>query len=147
MERYSNLRDQGERLQALSKMVPSGPSKVNPRAPKQVHRRLKPAEIGELVARYQDGAKVRDLAADYRINRNTVIGHINRAGVRRHYPALMSEEIRKAAHLYRSGWSLAAIGSHFRVNASTVRTALLRVGVAMRDCHGRERIAKGPEGT
>jgi DNA-directed RNA polymerase specialized sigma24 family protein len=120
-------------------MVPSGPSEVNLRTPKQVQRRLKTTEIVELVAHYQAGTKVKDLAARYRINRNTVIGHINRAGVRRHYPALVSEEIMEAAQLYRSGWSLAAIGGHFGVNASTVRTALLRVGVAMRDCQGQER--------
>jgi len=91
------------------------------------------------VASYQAGGKVNDLAAHYQVNRNTVIGHIDRAGVRRHYPVLLPEEIREAAQLYRSGCSLAAVGVRFGVNASTVRTALLRVGVAMRDCQGRER--------
>jgi hypothetical protein len=67
-----------------------------------------------------------------------VIGHVNRAGVRRHYPALLSEEIAEAAQLYRSGRSLAAVGGHYGVNASTVRTALLRIGVPMRDSQGRE---------
>jgi len=137
--RYSNHCDQGERLRILVEMVPSGPSEVNLRTPKQVQRRLKTAETVELLADYQIGIKVKDLAARYGINRNTVIGHINRAGVRRHYPALVSEEIMEAAQLYRSGCSLAAVGGHFGVNASTVRTALLRAGVAMRDCQGRER--------
>jgi len=120
-------------------MVPSGSSEVNLRTPKQVQRRLKTAEIVELVADYQTGIKVKNLAARYGINRNTVIRHINRARLRRHYPALVSAATMEAAPLYRSSWSLAAIGGHFGVNASTVRTALLRAGVAMRDCQGRER--------
>jgi DNA-binding CsgD family transcriptional regulator len=92
-----------------------------------------------MVPDYQAGAKIKDLAARYRINRSTVFGHINRTGVRRHYPALVSEEIMEATQLYQSGRSLAAIGRHLGVNASTIRTALLRAGVAMRDCQGRER--------
>ena len=109
-------------------MVSSGPPQVTLRTPKQVQRRLRPAEIEELVASYQAGGKVNDLAAHYQVNRNTVMGHIDRAGVRRHYPALLPEEIKEAAQLYRSGCSLAAVGVRFGVNASTVRTALLRVG-------------------
>jgi hypothetical protein len=140
--RYSNHPDQGERIQVLVEMVPSGPPEANLRTPRQVQRRLRRAEIEELVASYQAGGKVNDLAAHYQVNRNTVMGHIERVGVRRHYPALLPEEIRKAAELYRSGRALAAMGVHFGVNASTVRTALLKVGVAMRDYQGRDRWAR-----
>ena len=73
---------------------------------------------------YLAGANVRDLAARYQVDRNTVIGHVNRAGVRRHYPALLPEEIAEASQLYWSGRSLAAVGGHFGVNGSTVRTAM-----------------------
>jgi hypothetical protein len=41
--------------------------------------------------------------------------------------------------LYRGGQSLKNVGVHFGVHASTIRSALLRAGVAMRDCQGRER--------
>jgi len=126
MGRYSNHADPGERLRVLVEMVPSGPLEVELRKAKQVQRRLRTAEVEELVANYQAG-------------RNTIMGHVNRAGVRRHNPALLPEEITEATQLYRSGRSLAAVGGHFGVNASTVRTALLRVGVAMRGCQGRER--------
>jgi hypothetical protein len=139
MGRYSNHADPGERLRVLVEMVPSGPLEVELRKAKQVQRRLRTAEVEELVANYQAGGKVNDLAAHYQVNRNTIMGHVNRAGVRRHNPALLPEEITEATQLYRSGRSLAAVGGHFGVNASTVRTALLRVGVAMRGCQGRER--------
>jgi hypothetical protein len=35
--RYSNLYDQGERIQDLLEIVPGGPSEVNLRTPRQVH--------------------------------------------------------------------------------------------------------------
>ncbi len=41
--------------------------------------------------------------------------------------------------LYQGGQSLEDVGVHLGVHASTVRTALLRDGVAIRDCQGRER--------
>jgi hypothetical protein len=44
-----------------------------------VQRRLKTAEIEELVASYQAGGKIKDLAARYKSNRNTVMRHIDRA--------------------------------------------------------------------
>jgi hypothetical protein len=50
--RYSNLCDQGERIQDLLENVPEGVADVNPRTPKQVQRRLKPGEVGELASGY-----------------------------------------------------------------------------------------------
>jgi hypothetical protein len=72
------------------------------------------------------------------VNRNTVMGRIKRAGVRRHYPALLSEEIKQAAQLYELGQSLATVGEHFGVHATTIRRALLKDGVQIRDRQGRE---------
>jgi hypothetical protein len=84
--------------------------------------------------------KVKELAVRYQVNRNTVIEHAKRAeGVRHRYPALLPEEITEAARLYQSGQSLADVGKHFGINATTVRSALLKAGVEMRDCQGRER--------
>ncbi|WP_454295337.1 hypothetical protein [Salana multivorans] len=40
---------------------------------------------------------------------------------------------------YEQGESLARVGAKVGFNASTVRTNLLRAGVALRDPHGRER--------
>jgi len=59
--------------------------------------------------------------------------------VRWHYPALLPKAIDEAGQLYRSGQSLATVGEHLGVNASTVRTALLKAGMQMRDCQGHER--------
>ena len=96
-------------------------------------------EADQLVTDYQAGTKVKDLAARYGINRNTVIGHINRAGVRRHYPALQGAELEVARHLYESGQSASVVAGHFGIDTSTVWRTLHRAGVKMRDSQGRER--------
>jgi transposase len=109
----------------------------------QVQRRLGSCKgirrARRLVADYRTGSKVRNLANHYRISRSTVLEHITQAGVRKHYAALIPAEIAEAAQLYRSGRSLTAVGEHFGVNASTVRSALQKGGVEMRDCQWRER--------
>ena len=66
----------------------------------------------------------------------TVMKHVERAGAprRRH---LLTDLLDEARQLYDQGWSLASIGTHFGVNASTVWHALRRAGVPMRDTHGR----------
>jgi hypothetical protein len=49
--RYSNLRDQGERIRALLDIAPEGPATPLVRTAKQIQRRLKPLEIDTSVAR------------------------------------------------------------------------------------------------
>jgi hypothetical protein len=49
------------------------------------------------------------------------------------------EQIHQAADLYNEGWSLARVGRAVGADAETVRKRLREVGVAMRDCQGRDR--------
>jgi DNA-binding NarL/FixJ family response regulator len=100
---------------------------------------LNPTQISALVVDYEQGMKMRDLAKKYRIGRQTVTLITQRAGTRPRYPALLPEEVIQVAELYKSGLSLAVVGDYFGVNASTVRTALVAIGVATRDSHGREK--------
>ena len=139
MGRYSNQTEMTSELEELLNMTPE-PGPVIERREKQFHHRLRSEEIAQLIADYRSGVKVKELAVSYRINRDTVIEHVRRAGGIRHcYPALVPEEIIEAVQLYQCGQSLATVGRHFGINASTVRSALLRAGVPMRDCQGRER--------
>jgi hypothetical protein len=140
MGRYLNHSDQGERLRDLLEMVPSGSQTAKTRTKKQVCRRLRPAEIEELLAGYKAGVPIKALVAQFKIDRSTVTNYVKRAGVRLRLPALLPKEIEEASRLYRSGQSLRQVGSHFGVRDTTIRTALLRAGVQMRDCQGRERI-------
>ena len=76
--RYSNPFEQGERLRDLIEMVPKGSPEVSVGPRKQVHRRLCPAEIEELVAGYQAGATACQLADRFRIHRTTVLSLLER---------------------------------------------------------------------
>jgi len=137
--RYSNHCEQGERLRDLVEMVPNGPSRGNVQTKKQIHRRLRPPEIDQLVAGYEAGATVYQLANDFRIHRATVSLLLERKRVPRRNRPLSPARIEQARVLYATGQSLAKVGSQLGCDANTVRLALVRVGVRMRDCHGRER--------
>jgi hypothetical protein len=139
MGRYSNSCEQGERLRELLEMAPSGPPKSISRTIKQVQRRLRPDEVGELITNYQAGIPINDLAARFGIHRHTVLEQVKRLGLRRRYPSLGPDEVERAAQLYRSGQSLAVVGEQLGWHASTVRHSLLKVGVQMRDSQGRAR--------
>jgi hypothetical protein len=132
MGRWSNLSHQGKCLQALVDMVPSGPIEPKSRTPKAIHRRLTKVQTSALLADYEQGMKMRDLATRYRIHKHTVTKLTQRAGARPRYPALLPEELAQAAKLYKSGQSLAVVGDQFGVNPTTVRTALVEMGIAMR---------------
>jgi hypothetical protein len=60
MGRYLNPSDQGERLREILETVPSGPQIAIPRTPKQVHRRLQPGQVDEIVDLYLAGATLKD---------------------------------------------------------------------------------------
>ena len=138
--RYSNPPYTPGDLRELTEMTPDGTlSDATGVAPKQHHHRLRPHEIEQLTADYRSGVAVNDLAAQYDLNRYTVIEHMRREGVPRRYPRLGETEVREATSLYYSGESLAKIGKQMHVDAGTVGRALQKAGVVLRDCHGRER--------
>src|SRR6202020_1591191 len=97
MGRYSNQGELASHLGELSTMDPAPAAPSVRKTRKQVQRRLPSAEVDQLVATYEAGAKVRDLASQYGINRSTVLEHTKRAGVGRHHPALTPEEVEEAA--------------------------------------------------
>jgi len=137
--RYSNHCDQGERLRDLVEMVPSGPFEVNPLTPRQVHQRLRQPEIEELVASHKAGATVYQLAETFRIHRHMVSLLLERQRVARRNRPLSPMQIDQARRLYATGQSLASVGKQLGCHANTVRLALIKVGVRMRDSHGRDR--------
>ena len=138
MGRYLNPSDQGECLRAVLEMTPAGFRAAEPRTPKRVFRRLAPNKVAELVRGYVDGHRVDELASEFQINKTTVTGHLDRAGVARRWKKLQLADVQEAKHLYASGLSLAKVAGRFGVHASTVHSALRKAGVQMRDTQGRE---------
>jgi len=105
--------------------------------PTQKQRRLEQAEQEELVARYQAGDLMTELAERYGIHRRTVSAILKRHGVPTHASGLSEEQIQHAILLYAQGQSLAKIGKALGVDAGTVHARLRERGVRMRDTHGR----------
>ncbi|WP_157227323.1 hypothetical protein [Nocardia asiatica] len=98
------------------------------------NRKLQPNEVAALVERYRHGASMMELAAEYRLHRNTVEAHLRRAGVAKRPMVKMTESlVERATRLYvEESWTTARIGKEFGVDASTVAKALKRAGVRMR---------------
>jgi hypothetical protein len=130
--RYSNLCDQGERIQDLLRIVPEGSPEVNLRTPKQVQHRLSPNEIDNLVRLYRTGARVDELAAHFYIHRNTVSEILNRQGVPRRRQGIPSELLSEVVSAYVAGSSLAVLGSQLSVDPATVSRTLRHAGVSLR---------------
>lgn len=100
--------------------------------PVRVQHWLEPDEIAELVATYQAGATIDELAARFAVHRTTVMGHLGRSGVTRRQRGLAPEQVEEAARFYLGGWSLARVGDHFQVGAETVRRNLMSAGCTIR---------------
>jgi hypothetical protein len=134
--RYSNLCDQGERIQNLLGMVPGGSSETGFRTARHVQRRLNIDEVDDLVRRYRAGAKVGELAANFGVHRDTVSEILDRQGIARRQKGLAPELLSELIALYRSGSSLATIGAKMSVDPGTVALALRRAGTPLRPRRG-----------
>ncbi len=97
-----------------------------------VQRRLTSAQVVELVAEYQAGADMRQLAQRWDVHRTTVAGHLRRAGVDLRRQGLSEEQRREAGRMYCEGWSLQRLAERYGCDAETVRAYLKRSGVRMR---------------
>lgn len=98
--------------------------------------RLDDEAVTALVAAKEAGATIDHLAAQFQINRKTVLRHLRRAGFPRRSAALDHTQIGEAALLYGRGESLATIGRHFGVDGGTVASALRKHGVKLRPRRG-----------
>ena len=136
MGRYSN-HDKVTTLQRiLAGQERDHPPARTTRSLRHIQNRLSTDEVQRLIELYTRGELINALVAKFHISRTTVMKHVERAGVPRRRN-LLTERFDEARQLYDEGWSLAKIGKHFGVNASTVWHALRQAGVSMRDTHGR----------
>ena len=130
--RYSNYADQGKRLAALLGTVPKGHVRPIPRTKKQIQRRLKRAEIEELVVAYEAGRTLYELAERFQIHRTTISHLLERHGVPTRYRLVEGDRLKSAIHAYQQGQSLATIGGLLGVSLDTVRTALMKAEIKLR---------------
>ena len=103
----------------------------------QAQRRVSADEVAELIAKYEAGATVKELAVLYGLHRGTVSAQLTRHGVDRPPRGLSPEQTLEAARLYiTEEWSLARIGEHLGVSSATVRHRLIRAGISLRPRRG-----------
>ena len=96
-------------------------------------------QIEQLVADYQAGQTVYELAAQYGINARVSAKQLHARGVSMRMRGLFTAQVDQAVQLYVEGASLVTIGQRLDVDAGTVHARLRERGVLMRDAHGRER--------
>jgi len=101
----------------------------------QHQTRLEPEQISQLVAAYQRGATVYELADQFKCHRTTVSGAIKSRGAFMRRTPLTERQIDEAVTLYETGLSLAKVGKLLSANAGTVRQQLFARGVRLRGPH------------
>lgn len=132
------------RLRALRDLLgalldPSTPLPGQAQRPKRKKaKRLKEAQVAELVEAYKDGASTYQLADHFGIKRQTVSDILKRNGVTPRWRRLTDADVDQAEDLYiHQRMSTARIADRLRVDPETVRLRLHKRGVRMRDPHDR----------
>lgn len=100
----------------------------------QPNRKLKPAEIDDLVSRYKQGATIAYLASYFSIHTQTVRAHLQARNVKlRRMYSLTSAEEDEVIRLYaEERQTLEEIAIRFGNSAASIRRALIRRGIARR---------------
>jgi len=101
----------------------------------QRHKHLDEGETARMIAAYQAGSSVYDLAEQFGCHRETVCRRLKSQGVQMRGRPLTLSQVDEAERLYAAGHSLASVGEHLGVWSSTVRKHLRARGVAMRPPH------------
>jgi hypothetical protein len=104
----------------------------------EAQRRFSKAQVEQVVARYEAGATVRELVAEFGFDRTTVIRQLRRNNVelRPHVRKLTDLKVTEAAQLYSTGLSTVKVGAIFGVDAETIRKELIRAGIPLRPRRG-----------
>lgn len=93
---------------------------------------LTDAEVNGLVAAYEAGATLRELAKQFHIHRVTVAAHLAGCGVPVRHRGLDAGQAKEATRLHQAGWALVQLSRRFEVDAQTVRQTIARQGVPIR---------------
>lgn len=91
---------------------------------RQRQRRLTEAQVAEMAAKYEEGATVYDLAAEYGCHRATVAERLKKMGIVMRGQSPTPEAIDSIANLIASGLSPQAVGKQLGFCANTVRSVL-----------------------
>lgn len=100
---------------------------------KRTWNRLSDDQRINVASRYEAGATTTQLAKEYGVAKSTIIGILRSAQVVVRRQPLTPEQVSEAARLYREGLSLSQVATRLGVNQETMRVAVIRAGVALRE--------------
>ena len=87
----------------------------------------------EVALRYEAGDTTTQLAKDYGVAKSTIIGILRAKKVVVRRQPLSAEQVSEAARLYGSALSLSQVAEQVSVNQETMRVAISKAGVALRE--------------
>ncbi len=93
---------------------------------RQRQRRLTEAQVSEMAAKYEAGATVYELAAEFGCHRASVAERLKKAGIVMRGKSPTSQDVDAMLKWQASGLSVLAIGNRLGFCENTVRTCLKR---------------------
>jgi DNA-directed RNA polymerase specialized sigma24 family protein len=122
------------RLAASQPNLLAGPTdrRRRPVRQRQPQRRLTADQAQQLVAEYDAGARVQDLADRWKIHRTTAVAQLRQAGVRLRGQGVPADRHDEAVRLYGEGWSCQRLAERYDCGATTVWKLLKQAGVRLR---------------
>ncbi len=119
---------------------PATPVERKTQSRRVAQRRIPSDEVVAIIAGYQAGMPVHQLAAEHHCHRTTISGLLRRHGVAMHRGPVSEDQIQEMIRLYESGLSLARVGERLGLADTTVHRHLHERGVRTRERYGsRER--------
>jgi transposase-like protein len=137
VELLSRYRNQGTVAELQRLVAGAGQDPVSDRTVRSQRRlrRLSVDEVRELVKARNQGAEINQLAEQFDINRDTVMRHMQQAGVpkqRWQGRTLSPERLEEAGQLYASGVSVIKVAEQFAVDRRYLRKVLPDAGFPFR---------------
>lgn len=133
------------KLAQLSRSIqPDATSKGMQAAPQRsLRRRLAPQAIEELVARYIAGEETPALSREFGISASGLRQLLRADGMSLRGHAITPEDVEKAVQLYERGLTITQVVAQVGYSHGTIRTALLKHGVAIRSGGPGKRVVSG----
>ena len=91
------------------------------------------ARLEPVVARYRNGETSTVLADEFGVAKSTVLRILRDAHVVVRRQPMTPDQVGQAATLYESGLSLSHVARQLEVNQETMRVAILKAGVVLRE--------------
>lgn len=121
---FSNRADHGKRIDRLLQIGSEKPKGSKAQTRRRTETRLTDSQVHELIGAYMAGPTTYQLASRFGVHRVTVSKLLVREGVALRNRSLTDSQVQRAITRYRSGLSLAQVGTQAECDASTVRLAL-----------------------